>query len=86
MLPVREQVESMLRGDSGLASVRSSRLYLIDLAGAQCYAWPCTLSRKQDSDMAQSVRLCSTTRHIERVLWHARILCARRLAAQAHIS
>ena len=35
MLPVWEQVESLLRGDSGLASVRSSRLYLVDLAGAQ---------------------------------------------------
>lgn len=28
------QVESLLRGDGGLASVRSSRLYLVDLAGA----------------------------------------------------
>ena len=31
----RAQVESMLRGESGLASVRSSRLYLVDLAGAR---------------------------------------------------
>lgn len=34
----RAQVESLLRGEGGLASVRSSRLYLVDLAGAQCDA------------------------------------------------
>ena len=50
MLPVRAQVESMLRGDSGLASVRSSRLYLVDLAGAQ---------RNQSSDTILRCGMCA---------------------------
>ena len=50
MLPAREQVESMLRGDSGLASVRSSRLYLVDLAGAR---------RNQSSDTISRWGICA---------------------------